>query len=241
MIEQILLLIIIFFWIASSIFLYFFNIKKFYILSLPILLHLFLIILIIFTVKHAPFTNLYESLIFFAFLYGIKLFLSKINNRINSILLIPLIFILLSAYLLPFPFKIHKPLMPALNSIWIYIHVPAFFIGYVSLTFAFIITLIMAINKKDLEIYLKNELKLSYFFIIIGIMTGAVWAEESWGVFWSWDPKETWSLITLLLLTIVFHVKSTKIKYIFIGLAFFAMLFTYLGVTFILPGLHSYL
>jgi len=78
-----------------------------------------------------------------------------------------------------------------------------------------------------------------------GILTGAVWAHYAWGAYWSWDPKETWSLITWIIYAIFLHArfvkgwKGTKIAVLSI-VGFLSVLFTYFGVNFILSGLHSY-
>lgn len=131
--------------------------------------------------------------------------------------------------------------MPVLKSVWMFIHVPTFFIGYVSLTFAFIITIIECFKKINFPDLIDNEIKLSFFFIAFGIITGAFWAEQSWTIFWSWDPKETWALILWLSLLLILHVKNRSVKKIFIILSFLIMLFTYFGVMFLIPGLHSYM
>jgi cytochrome c-type biogenesis protein CcsB len=83
-------------------------------------------------------------------------------------------------------------------------------------------------------------------FLGMGIITGAVWANEAWGRYWYWDPKETWSLITWLIYFVYIHLRfirgwrGAKLSWFSI-LGFFAMLFTFFGVSYILPGLHSYL
>ena len=82
-------------------------------------------------------------------------------------------------------------------------------------------------------------------FLSIGIVTGAVWANYAWGTYWSWDPKETWSLITWFIYAAYLHARVTrgwrgkKAAYISI-LGFLAIIFLYWGVSFILPGLHAY-
>lgn len=84
------------------------------------------------------------------------------------------------------------------------------------------------------------DIKQALFFITAGIITGGFWADQCWGVFWHWDPKEIWALITWFFLLSYFYLKSEKIQQVVIILAFLAMLFTYFGITFLLPGLHSY-
>ena len=87
---------------------------------------------------------------------------------------------------------------------------------------------------------------LGFFLLTVGIATGAVWAETAWGRYWSWDPKETWSLITWFIYAALLHARHLKgwhgrrIAWLAV-LGFMAVLFTYFGVSFLLSGLHSYL
>jgi len=84
-----------------------------------------------------------------------------------------------------------------------------------------------------------------FLFLTVGIITGAVWANSAWGTYWSWDPKETWSLITWFIYAILLHARlmrgwsGRRIAYISIA-GFMAVLFTYFGVNYLLSGLHSY-
>jgi len=84
-----------------------------------------------------------------------------------------------------------------------------------------------------------------FLFLTIGIITGAVWANSAWGKYWTWDPKETWSLITWLIYAIFMHLRIMRgwsgrsLAYVSI-LGFLAVLFTYFGVNYLLSGLHSY-
>ena len=175
-IEQILLFITIFLWGFLCILLYFKSSKK--LILIPMLCHLLLIIFRIIIVKHAPFSNLYESLIFFSFIFALKLIFTNIKeNKIFSLLTLPVITSLIIGAILPYSFKEPNALIPVLKSIWMFIHVPAFFVGYVSLTFAFIITIIGHFYKNDFKDLIDNEIKLSFFFVAFGIITGAFWAE----------------------------------------------------------------
>ena len=192
-------------------------------------------------VTHAPFSNAYESILFFSFLYFLKISFSKYwTQKRKAILILPAEILLIIGLLLPETMKIPNFLVPALQSFWMFIHVPSFFIGYTSLTYLFVLCLLEFFLKKDFSLIIKSELKQSFFFITLGIITGGFWADQCWASFWYWDPKEIWALVTFILLTAAFHCESKKIKYIFIYLSFFAMLFTYFGVMFLLSGLHSY-
>ncbi len=92
-----------------------------------------------------------------------------------------------------------------------------------------------------------NYQSLTYGFplLTLGIITGAIWAEYAWGRYWNWDPKETWSLITWLLYAALLHQRLTvgwrgRKAAIMAIAGFFAVLFTFLGVNLLLPGLHTY-
>jgi ABC-type transport system involved in cytochrome c biogenesis permease subunit len=195
---------------------------------------------------YAPFSGAYESMVFFSFIFGIKLiFLSRWKTTTQGYLSIPIVLMLTAAVFLPSHLKTINILVPALQSPWIFIHVPSFFIGYVSLVIAFVLsigdTFGGADNDISRNISLNSEIKLAFFFITLGIITGAFWGEQAWGNFWSWDPKELWALITWLLLIIYFHIRNKTTKFVLITVAFLAMLFTYFGVMFLLSGLHSYI
>ena len=90
-----------------------------------------------------------------------------------------------------------------------------------------------------------NTVVVGFIFLSLLIITGAVWAEEAWGHWWSWDPKETWALITWLIYAAYLHLhrkpawRGHKGCYLAI-IGFICVLFTFLGVSFFLPGLHSY-
>ena len=84
------------------------------------------------------------------------------------------------------------------------------------------------------------------FFLAAGIFLGAVWANVSWGKYWSWDPKEVWALITMMIYAVPFHheslhfLRQPKWFHLYLILAFFTVLMTYFGVNYFLGGMHSY-
>jgi len=240
--EQIILFLIIFFWLFYLLIMNVFKSGRFiFLLYSGLALDITLIVIRTIFSGHAPFSNMYESLIFFSFIYVLKLIFSGFfKGSKTGYLILPAVILNLIALLLPVELKQPDRLIPVLKSFWIFIHVPAFFTGYVSLTFLFIISIMNMITKGFYSQGADRELKLSCFFISLGIVTGAFWAEVSWAAFWSFDPKETWALITWLFVVTAFHIKSEKNRFVIILFAFLSMLFTYLGVTFILPGLHSY-
>ena len=90
---------------------------------------------------------------------------------------------------------------------------------------------------------LDQAIVLGFFFLALGISTGAAWAYEAWGTYWAWDPKETWALVTWMVFGLALHARFQRRLGLERGLTVFGYLclwFTYMGVTYILPGLHSY-
>ncbi len=212
---------------------------------------------------HMPLASLYESLIFFSLTIGIIYLYVEYRFRYRVIGF----FAGLSAFLalayasLPSVGSQIQPLMPALQSNWLIIHVMTYFFGYASLTLAFCVSLLFLLKSagknpddgfrahipgfRTLDDLTYQLVMFGFLFITLGLITGAVWAEQAWGRYWGWDPKETWSLITWFIYATLLHARlmrgweGKRLAYISI-LGFAAMLFTYFGVN-LLPGLHSYL
>ncbi len=243
---ELLILTALIFWLIYFVLAFLFPTKKYS--FFPIIALCFQLVWVVFRAYssgHAPFSGIYETIIFFSLLYSIKIiFLTGFEGRIRLLLLVPVPVLIITAILLPINLKTSGMVMPALKSAWIFIHVPLIFIGYVSLTVGFIQSWILFFTGNNID-RADNEIKLALFFIVAGIITGGFWAEAAWGSFWTWDPKETWALIAWLFLVLVIHFRNMRnalvIRLIIITLAFLSMLFTYFGVTFLLPGLHSYL
>ncbi len=136
------------------------------------------------------------------------------------------------------------PLMPALQSPWLSIHVTLVMISYALLALTFVIALIGMISPKGGEMLRKECMVLldcGVWFLVAGIVTGSIWAKDAWGAYWSWDPKETWALITLIAysLPLVGRLRGRWL-YVYLSLAFFTVLMTYFGVNYFLGGKHSY-
>jgi cytochrome c-type biogenesis protein CcsB len=152
-------------------------------------------------------------------------------------------------------------LVPVLDSYWLMIHVSVIVGSYGPFTLSMILGIVSLIlilisnekNKKKVELNLKeltiiNELSLTVGLIMltIGNFLGGQWANESWGRYWGWDPKETWALISILIYAFVLHMRlvpGLRGKWIFnlmTILAFSSIMMTYFGVNFYLSGLHSY-
>ena len=215
-------------------------------------------------IGHAPFSNLYESLIFFAwtlmFLYLILEWRTK--NRTIGTFVTPLAFLAMAyASFSPNINSQIQPLIPALKSNWLISHVITCFFGYAAFGLSFGISIMYLFKRLDTEkrnsLFLKlipstailddlnyQMIVIGFLMLTLGIITGSVWAHSAWGTYWSWDPKETWSLITWLVYASVIHArlvrgwKGKKIAILSI-VGFLCVLFTYFGVNY-LAGLHSY-
>jgi cytochrome c-type biogenesis protein CcsB len=208
-------------------------------------------------IHQAPLSNFYESLIFFSWCLpalGLLAFRRYLKGYLGTLTAI------LSALLLAyasFGVDSHiRPLMPALKSNWLLIHVVTAFLGYAAFALAFGTAILYLIQDRRprsslpplplLDSLIYRTTVLGFLLLTLGIATGAVWAETAWGRYWSWDPKETWSLITWFIYAALLHARHLKgwhgrrIAWLAV-LGFMAVLFTYFGVSFLLSGLHSYL
>jgi ABC-type transport system involved in cytochrome c biogenesis permease subunit len=163
-------------------------------------------------------------------------------------------------YILPGSEATIKPLMPALQSNWLAIHVITCFFGYAAFAVSFGISLLFLIQHRREVIHegigwlpgstTLDEINywsigIGFPMLTVGIITGAAWAHYAWGSYWSWDPKETWSLITWFIYAAFLHARITRDwrgrrMAILSLIGFMAVLFTYFGVSYILSGLHSY-
>jgi len=201
-------------------------------------------------IGHAPLSNLYESLIFFAWTIAVIYLVieHKYKKRNIGAFAAPLAFLAMAYASLSPNINDHiQPLIPALKSNWLIAHVGTCFFGYAAFAIAFGISLmyLFYLPKSDLLDELTHQMvTFGFLFLTVGIITGAVWANSAWGSYWSWDPKETWSLITWFIYATLLHArmvrgwKGKRIAYLSI-IGFMAVIFTYFGVN-LLPGLHSY-
>jgi cytochrome c-type biogenesis protein CcsB len=213
-------------------------------------------------IGHAPLSNLYESLVFFAMTITVIYLVveHKYGNRIIGAFAIPLAFLAIAyASLSPNINDKIQPLIPALKSNWLIAHVVTCFIGYAAFAIAFGVSIMYIIkggtireegvlsrlpDNKVLDELTYQLIMFGFLFLTGGIITGAVWANSAWGRYWGWDPKETWSLITWFVYSTLIHARmmrgwhGKRIAFLSI-LGFMAVIFTYFGVN-LLPGLHSY-
>ena len=212
---------------------------------------------------YVPLSNMYESLIFFSWtIVLIYLFLEfRFKQRIIGTFATAFAFMAIAASsILPGSNATIKPLIPALQSNWLAIHVITCFFGYAAFAVSFGISIIYLIqnrregidgpigwlpNTKMLDEINYRSIVIGFPMLTVGIITGAAWANYAWGSYWSWDPKETWSLITWLIYAAFLHARISRDwrgrKMAILSLiGFMAVLFTYFGVSYILAGLHSY-
>jgi cytochrome c-type biogenesis protein CcsB len=241
-----------------------------------------------------PLSNLYESLLFLTWtLLTIYLYLeNKTKSKLMGAILIPVALLIMGFANLTLSPDMQKasPLVPALQSNWLMMHVSMMMLSYATLIMGSLLCILFLVISKYQEVDLQlvdestlplynvmldyyeaklfspsdeiselGKLKLlqsldnwsyriiglGFPFLTIGIIAGGVWANEAWGSYWSWDPKETWALITWIVFATYLHSRITKgwegkKTALLGGLGFFVIWICYLGVNFLGKGLHSY-
>lgn len=228
-----------------------------------LLIHTLALILRTIESGHAPFTNMYESLSFLAWASILAYIIIEGKFKIRKLgpyfmLIVVGLMALASSPLMP---KEAAPLVPALQSYWLWLHVSVTLLGEAFLAIAFITSIMYLVadsrekKQKDQKSGLSAEKldSISYrsvaigfpLFTLGGLVFGMIWAYKAWGSYWSWDPKEVWSLITWFVFALYLHTrivmgwKGRRSAFIAI-IGFLAALFTYFGVNYLLAGLHSY-
>ena len=215
-----------------------------------------------------PLSNLYESLLFLSWclLFILKLIEFKTKSKIIGAVVLPIILLTISfaTLVLPKPMQYSSPLVPSLQSNWLMMHVSMMMFSYSILILGSLLSILMlvliktknsnsslnslVINKNlitNLDNWSYRTIGLGFPLLTIGIISGAVWANEAWGSYWSWDPKETWALITWIIFAAYIHARLTQgwkgEKASILGsLGFFIVWICYLGTNFLGQGLHSY-
>ena len=216
---------------------------------------------------HAPLSNLYESVVFFSWtiilIFGILDM--KYKYRIIGAFVIPFALLGMAWAQLGLASGI-EPLGPALQSNWLLYHVITCFLGYACFAVACGISIMYLIKIKSesadsnsaaggvvsmfpsariLDDMNYRAIMIGFPLLTLGIITGAAWANYAWGTYWSWDPKETWSLIVWFVYAAFLHARITRgwvgkrAAWLSI-IGFAATIFCYLGVNLFLSGLHSY-
>jgi len=212
-------------------------------------------------IGHIPISNLYEVFILFCLVTA--LFHLYYEAKYQSLVLGSFVLWIIAAavtfilwYSVTRDAHQIQPLVPALQSWWMKIHVPANFIGYGTFALAAMVAIayllkaknIMADRLPSLELLddvMYKAIAVGFAFFTIATILGALWAAEAWGGYWSWDPKETWALIVWLNYAAWLHMRLTKglrgvvaAWWAIAGL--FVTTFAFIGVNMFLSGLHSY-
>lgn len=234
--------------------------------AIALLLHSLLLMIRSIAAGRLPFSNLYEFTLVFAWATLILFVFCAIRFRLmaSGPIALTLTTILVGiAALMP---RDIRPLMPALRSGWLQSHVLSGVIAYGALAISAILAVVMLTRSTDrqqdqgggwtayywripdrtsLERTIHNFMVIGFIFLTALLVTGSIWAEETWGRWWGWDPKEVWALITWLIYLVYLHGRSRfgwrgRTVALFSAIGFVAVLFTLFGVTYLLPGLHSY-
>lgn len=211
--------------------------------------------------QHAPWSNGYESMIYIGWATVLAGFIfskrSPMTMASTAILTGLILFVAHLNWMNPQV----TTLVPVLNSYWLSIHVSMITASYgflgLGALLGFMVLILFIIKTKSNEKHISNAIKelnsinemslmVGIVLLTIGNFLGGVWANESWGRYWGWDPKETWTLVTILVYAIVLHLRFVKTLYtefnfaIISLLSFSSVIMTYFGVNYYLAGLHSY-
>ncbi len=209
---------------------------------------------------HAPWSNSYESMLYIAWSMLLAgLIFAKKSPIVLSVAAVFSGIVLLVSHLTWMNPEI-TPLVPVLKSYWLTIHVAVIVASYgflgLGALLAFFNLILIGLRKSggkhldltiiELSSIIEMGLTIGLYLMTIGSFLGGVWANESWGRYWGWDPKETWSLVTIVVYAVILHLrfipslKDVVTFNIASVLGFFSILMTYLGVNYYLAGMHSY-
>lgn len=205
------------------------------------------------TAGRLPLSNQFEFAT--AFAWGIGILLVGMQFKVKAEWIrtaaIPMAFLILSYAALQ-PREITE-LMPALKSAWFGLHIGSAVFSYAAFVLAGCGGLRWLLQEKkassaslaQIDYLCYRLVALGFLLLTVVILSGAIWAEQAWSAFWTWDPKETWALITWILYAIYLHLRmrrklSGKVCAWFVVIAVPVVLFTFVGVNTLLPGLHSY-
>ena len=214
-------------------------------------------------VKFFLFMRFYEALIFLSWSFTlIHLILEAQLQDVGAILAPTALFLnAFASFRLPESLQKLNPLIPALQSNWLMMHVTVMLLSYATLITGCILAiafLFLTLEKTldQLSVPLDQlsfrldqlsfrSIGIGFPLLTIGILSGSVWANEAWGSYWSWDPKETWSFITWIIFAIYLHLRLNKNwsglnSAILATIGFFIVWICFLGVNFLAKGLHSY-
>ena len=203
--------------------------------------------------ERLPLSNQFEFST--AFAWGVAVILIALQMKSKAEWMraaaMPMAFLILSYAALQ-PREITE-LMPALKSAWFGLHIGSAVFSYAAFVLAGCGGLRWLLQEKkasqaalvQLDYLCYRLVALGFLLLTIVILSGAIWAEQAWSAFWTWDPKDTWALMTWILYAIYLHLRlrkklSGKVMAWFVVIAVPVVLFTFVGVNTLLPGLHSY-
>jgi cytochrome c-type biogenesis protein CcsB len=201
--------------------------------------------------QHVPFLSAFEFVTFFAFLVAMVflLFAMREKNRALGLFLMPVVLLLMVyAALLN---RVIEPEIPIFDSVLLKVHVLTTLFGYAawSITFAASVCFLYLERKPGsnpgmFDLLAYRAAFFAFCFLTLGILTGALWGDRVFGRLWFWDPKETWSFITWLIFLAYLHARYTldwrgRRAAILAIVGFAAVLFTYVGVDFLIPQIHG--
>lgn len=202
-------------------------------------------------------TNTYESLLFFSAAICVVLFILRLVRRTRGFSPFVLFgatviaLALLAVSSSPIAPRAIQPPIPALQSYWLVLHVTFSFIGEAFFVVSFVAAIACLAyrseeRRAEMDRLVAASIGIGYPVFTAGALVfGAIWAETAWGAWWSWDPKETWALVTWLIYTAYLHTRLVKklrgrVSAVLALAGFAATLFTFFGVNYLLSGLHSY-
>ena len=207
-----------------------------------------------------PLSNQYEFATSFAWGIAFSFIAFEWRYKLKMLGIFAIPMLLLVAFYAAMQSREILPLMPALQSRWIVLHVSTAIFSYGGFAIACAVSIMYVIrdklkedsfinkhlpNLRVLDIISYRAIALGFIMLSIVIISGAIWAEKAWGRYWQWDPKETWSFITWVIYAIYLHVRLVKgwrdkkaAWFSIIGFA--SIIFTYIGVNTLLVGYHSY-
>src|SRR5438094_2950533 len=214
----------------------------------------------------APWSNQFEAMSYVSWAIILGYVLLEFRYRIKAIgaFVVGIGFIAMgAASLLPYRYQTAEPLVPALNSYWIYIHVSVTLTSYAAFAMAGGLGVMYLLKERaerhgsrsgifasfpDLETIDElgyKAIMVGFPLLAFGVILGAMWANYAWGGYWSWDPKETWSLIVWLIYGAYIHARMTRgwegrRAAIYSIFGFLMVVFCFWGVNFLLSGLHAY-
>ena len=207
-----------------------------------------------------PMSNQYEFATSFAWALSLVslIFIRKYSFLVLGAFSSPLILLMIGYAALQS--REVRELMPSLRSSWLAFHVSTAIIAYGAFGVTCVLSVIFLFRDRmkeggfwgqhipqpeKLDLISYRSVCLGMLFLTLTILTGAIWAEQAWGSYWSWDPKETWSLVTWIIYAVYLHLRlrrgwKGKAAAWFAVIGFLCVIFTYIGVNTFLPGIHSY-